>query len=256
MHFTLCVPARNEAANIQDAIKRLVLVLSNSGFDWRVVVAINGTTDNTIGQINEYRILNIEYREKIQVIECPEMGHESTKGAAIKQAAQWTKDQGLKTNDEAGIFGFIDADLSADPEVIPIMLRMITDGQADIVIGSRLVDTKTTNRGMLRTMSSQFFNLMSRIILGLTVQDAQCGLKVMDSKGLEVLRRCEENGWFLDIEFLAKAVQDGLRIAEMPVPWTEFRYAGRKSQVRMLKDGIGAIRAMWRIRTRRKRDHV
>lgn len=250
MLFTLCLPTRNEAANIQDALRRVVRALQelniqhttfnlpNAGIDWRIVVAINGTTDETLQRIEEF---NIQHpTSNIGVLSRPEAG----KGAAIRLAAQ---------NSQADIFGFIDADLSADPDMIEPMIKKILAGEADIVIGSRLIDTRTTNRGFLRTLSSQFFNLMTRLILGLEVKDAQCGLKVMNAKARDILKTCREDGWFLDIEFLAKAVQDGLKIVEVPVPWVEFRYAGRKSRLSMLKDGLGAIKAMWRIK--RKMSH-
>ncbi|MHB8831230.1 MAG: glycosyltransferase [Patescibacteria group bacterium] len=235
MMFDLCVPARNEGATIQDALRRLTKSLSDLGIDWQITVAINGTTDDTAQKV-------LEYGNRIMALERPEAG----KGAAIRLAAQ---------NSQADIFGFIDADLSADPDMIAPMVKKILDGQADVVIGSRLADTRTTNRSWLRTMSSQFFNLMSRLILGLKVKDAQCGLKVMNSRAKNVLVNCQEEGWFLDIEFLAKMAQDGFKVVEVPVPWIEFLYTMRQSQVRMFKDGLGAIKAMWRIR-RRLKNHV
>lgn len=253
MLFDLCIPARNEGATIQDALRRLVKSLGDLGIDWQITVAINGTTDDTLQRIEEFKIQNSSRqrripphitlmragKSKIQTLSCPETG----KGAAIRLAAQ---------NSQADIFGFIDADLSADPDMIAPMVRKILDGQADVVIGSRLADTRTTNRSWLRTLSSQLFNLMSRFMLGLKVKDAQCGLKVMNDKAKKVLASCQEKGWFLDIEFLARMAQDGFKVVEVPVPWIEFRYAMRQSQIRMFKDGWGALRAMFRIKRRLK----
>jgi glycosyltransferase involved in cell wall biosynthesis len=237
MLLDLCLPARNEGAIIQDALHRLVKALSDLEIDWVITVAVNGTTDDTVQQVDEFRIQNSKF--KISALACPQAG----KGAALQHAAQIS---------QAEIFGFIDVDLSADPEMIAPMVKIILEKKADIAIGSRLADTKTTNRGFFRTLSSQLFNLMSRVLLGLKVKDAQCGLKIMDSKAKDLLLKCQEKGWFLDIEFLAKAVQDGLTVTEIPVPWIEFRYAGRKSQVKMAKDGWEAIKAMLRIRRSNK----
>lgn len=239
MLLDLCLPARNEGAIIQDVLHRLVKALADVGCDWQITVVVNGTTDDTMRKIEEYRMADVENRNRIRAIERPTDG----KGAAIKDAAR---------NSQADLFGFIDSDLSADPEMISPMVSRLLRGESDLVIGSRLVNVKTTNRGFLRTLSSQFFNLMSRLILNLKVKDAQCGLKIMNSKAKDLLSKAREDGWFLDIEFLAKAVQDGLIIAEIPVPWIEFRYAGRKSQVNMVKDGWQAIKAMLRIRRSNK----
>lgn len=273
MHGVICLPARNESAHIQDAIRRLVRSLdderpsfsdiptasSENDIDWQVVVAVNGTTDDTLRKTEELRMSKDEYREKLVAMECPIAG----KGAAIKFVAKQTRcalggaDVNLVGDAEKGtaghesvLFGFIDADLSSDPDAIHDLARNIVHEGADIVIASRLVQTKTTNRGMARTLSSRIFNLFSHLILGLKVKDAQCGLKIMNSRGMEVLEACHEDGWFLDIEFLAKARQYGLRVVEVPVPWIEFRYPDRRSQVRHIRDGIGAIQAMLRIRRR------
>ncbi|MDD5438204.1 MAG: glycosyltransferase family 2 protein [Patescibacteria group bacterium] len=239
MLFDLCLPARNEGAIIQDVLRRLVKALNDISCDWRIIVAVNGTTDDTVQRIEEYRQMSPDHASRIVFIERPEPG----KGAAIKFAAQYS---------QADLFGFIDADLSADPEMIVPMANRLIRGGSDLVIGSRLINIKTTNRGFLRTLSSQFFNLMAHLILGVKVKDAQCGLKIMNSKAKNLLSKCREEGWFLDIEFLAKAVQDGLIVTEVPVPWIEFRYAGRKSQVNMVKDGWQAVKAMLRIKRSNK----
>ncbi len=146
------------------------------------------------------------------------------------------------------LFGFIDADLSADPDAIVGMVGRILEDKADIVIASRLLVTKTTNRSWMRTLSSKLFNFLADLFLNLKVADAQCGLKIMNAKGLKLIQSCQEEGWFLDIEFLAKARNAGLRIAEVPVPWLEFRYPNRSSQIHHLRDGIEAIRAIFRVR--------
>ena len=145
---------------------------------------------------------------------------ERGKGAALVCAARAS---------EAPLFVFIDADL---------------------VIGSRLISAEGINRSALRTFSSLVFNLLRRLILGISVADTQCGLKLMNERGRDILRECEETGWFVDMELLAKAERAGLVIIELPVAWEEFRYKGRVAKLNVVRDGIGAIGAMVRIRNR------
>jgi glycosyltransferase involved in cell wall biosynthesis len=237
----LIIPTRNEAPYIKDAIRRLSKSLSDLTIPWQITVADNGSSDGTQLAVNELRISNNELNDKVSVIECPIVGRVS-KGAAITHVAT-----ALDQNHEH-VFGFIDADLSADPDAIPAMVNRILEDKADIVIASRLLVTKTTNRSWIRTLSSKAFNLLADLMLHLNVEDAQCGLKIMNKKGLDIIKSCQEKGWFLDIEFLARARQDKLRIVEIPVPWIEFRYPERKSQIRHLKDGFGAFRAILRIK--------
>lgn len=263
----LVIPTRNEAPYIQSAIRRLVRSLAEIKDDWQIIVADNGSTDGTGNAVEQLRMTNDELRDKVRLLNCPKEG----KGAAILYSVNQlriTNDELRITNNQLPItntkddwdvgratcddsfFGFIDADLSADPDAIPGMLEKLLADEADLVIGSRLLNVKTTNRGWLRTVASKLFNGLTALMLGLKVKDAQCGLKLMNARGVAVLKQCQEPGWFLDIELLARARQQGLRILEVPVVWTEFRFPGRKSQIRHIQDGLEAIRAMWRVRRR------
>jgi glycosyltransferase involved in cell wall biosynthesis len=284
----LVIPAKNEAPFIAETIRRLSKSLADLTIPWQIIVADNGSTDGSVHAINELRNTNHELREKISVIKCPTVGKGAAIRFASKQTSnnallskrdnfielqpsasmkfgrfpttESTYDVrstnndagrlGRATCDDKSVFGFIDADLSADPDAIAGMVARLQDDKADIVIASRLLITKTTNRSWLRTLSSKLFNFITDLFLHLNVADVQCGLKIMNRRGVEILKSCQEDGWFLDIEFLARARQDNLRIVEIPVPWLEFRYPGRKSQIRHFQDGLEAIKAILRIRKR------
>ncbi len=228
--FIICIPARNEANHIRETVTRLARSLEQiKDVDWGIVVVENGPRDGTSEAIQALA------NPRLAVIRCEEPG----KGAAIKTAARQF---------ESDIFGFIDADLSADPDAIPGMVEQVAAGKADAVIGSRLLQMRTTNRGFLRTLSSLLFNLAAKLLLDLRVKDSQCGLKVMNAQTRKILCECIESGWFLDMEFLARLRKQGLEISEVPVPWLEFRYPDRKSQINTIKDGLASIFAMLRIR--------
>ncbi len=228
--FVICIPARNEAAHILETVGRLARSLEQlADVDWKIVVVENGPKDNTSGLIQGMS------DPRFEAIRCEEPG----KGAAIKAAAR---------RFESDVFGFIDADLSADPDAIPGMVGQVAAGKADAVIGSRLVQKRTTNRGALRTLSSILFNLAAKILLDLRVKDSQCGLKVMNARARMILSECRESGWFLDMEWIARLRKEGMTINEIPVPWLEFRYPDRKSQINTLRDGMASIFAMLRIR--------
>jgi glycosyltransferase involved in cell wall biosynthesis len=230
MTFDLCVPAHNEAEIIQESLERIAKALEESEIsEWRIVVSDSASTDNT------HEIVQSLQHPKIHTVRLEEKG----KGRAIVEASRYS---------ESHHFGFIDADLSADPSELVVLLAILLTDQADIVIGSRLLNTDIVKRGAMRSASSYAFNGFRRTILGIKVADSQCGLKVMNAKAREILRSCVETGWFLDIEFLAKAERANLRIVEVPVHWNENTFEGRQSKLRVLRDGIGAIAAMIRIR--------
>lgn len=236
MKLDLIIPAYNESLVIRDTIKTVYGVLSSlPDTEWSIIVADNGSTDGT-----KEKALKDEF-PNVSVLEVQGKG----KGLAIRTAA---------ISSSADVFGFIDADLSADPSSIPLFIEKIRSGEVDVVIGSRLLDTHTVHRGFWRTLTSKVFNLLRKGILGIDVVDSQCGLKFMNKKGVEVLRKCTEDTWFFDLEFLFLAQSKGLRILEVPVGWEEFRYEGRESKLNVLRDGISAIVAMFRIRAGMRRN--
>ncbi len=229
MRIELCIPAYNERPIIEQALRSILEVLPRES-SWNIVVADNASTDGTGDAV---RALNLP---GVSVHRVEEKG----KGAAIIAVARASS---------ADVFGFIDADLSADPTCIPELLQKLHEG-ADIAIGSRLLDTSKVERENFRTLTSQIFSFLRKIILGVRVSDTQCGLKFCNRRGLAQLVRCKEKGWFFDVEWLARSQANGLQIAEAPIKWTEHYFAGRASKLRVLRDGFGAIVAFVRIKSR------
>jgi len=228
MKIDLCIPAFNEEAIIAEVTRELSRVLSNiPETNFVITVANNKSTDHTALRARE--------TPGVCVLEVPIRG----KGAAVIAAARAST---------AEVFGFIDADLSADPRDISTLLAPLRSGEYDIAIGSRLVDTSVVKRESLRTFGSRMFNLLRKIALGISVQDTQCGLKFMNVRGKNVLALCKETGWFFDMEFLARAERANLSIIELPIRWDEHRFADRKSKLNLIRDGFATLGALLRIR--------
>lgn len=225
----LCIPAYNETDIIAESIHIVKSALSDLPYEWHITVADNGSTDGTKEAAEALQEPNV------RVLSIPERG----KGIALATAARASR---------AGFFGFIDADLSANPKAIGEFIHFIETGEADIVIGSRLINARSVQRGFLRSLSSRLFNALRRFLLDIPVADSQCGFKVMNVRGRELLAQCTEKGWFLDLEFLRRAEIAGLVIKEIPIEWTEQQFPGRKGKLNMITDGYGALFAILRIR--------
>ena len=230
MTLDLCIPTFNEADVIRPSILKLRDVLNRvPGLSWRILVADNGSTDSTA------EIVRMMEQPNVEVIVIPERG----KGRAVRIASRLSS---------ADLFGFIDADLSCDPNVIPAMLlELIT---SDVVTGSRLLDPKTVRRGTLRTLSSRAFNVACEQILKIPVRDVQCGMKVMNARARAILAEGKEDGWFFDAEFLAASASRGLKIKELPVAWDEFPYPNRTSKLSMGTGALQVLPALLRIKKR------
>lgn len=217
----ICIPAYNEADVIEETVREVAQVLSMAGVPmWRITVADNGSNDGTAAVVEAVAHPNVH------VLHVSGRG----KGRAIRECAG---------RSQADVFGFIDADLSAAPEHIPEFLAELDKG-AHLVIGSRLKDVRTVDRSAVRTFSSRMFNWYAERMLGLGVQDTQCGLKLMNSEVRALCAASTEETWFLDLELLLLARLHGHVVSELPVQWQECRYSGRKSKLSMVQDGLQA----------------
>src|SRR3989344_1159508 len=155
MRIELCIPAFNEERVIAEAARAVLRVLRRLGKEVAVTVVDNASTDGTADIAKGI--------EGVSVVSIPVRG----KGAAVIAAAR---------RSEADMFGFLDADLSVDPEEIPALLPLLERSECDIVIGSRLIDGGIVNRGKFRTFSSRVFNMIRKMLVGGGGKDTQGGL--------------------------------------------------------------------------------
>ncbi len=235
MKLDLAMPAYNEAPIIARAAGIVSATLGAiPNLTWHLTVVDNASTDGTA------QVVAALGDPHVSALSIPTKG----KGAAVVAAA---------CASEGEVFGFIDADLSADPHHIAEFLEILERDEADVVIGSRLSRGARVDRGWVRTFSSRLFNTLRHMLLGVQVEDSQCGLKLTNARGKEELRACSETGWFFDVEWLSRLERKGLRINEVPITWKEELFTGREAKLRVLTDGAEAIIAFFRIRSRLSR---
>lgn len=231
----ICVPAYNEAGCIEPTIRALLAGAdTRSGVEVRIIVADNGSTDGT----GDKALRAGDTRVSLVHIE------EKGKGAAIRAVAAISS---------AETFAFIDADLSASPDELFRLCEILNETGPDIVVGSRLILKEKVHRSLWRSFTSRIFSLIAAIFLPVGIEDSQCGLKIMNTRGREVLKTCRETGWFLDREFLFRSRRLGLSIVEVPIVWEEFRYPGRVPKLNVWRDGVLSVFAIVRTRFRFER---
>jgi glycosyltransferase involved in cell wall biosynthesis len=142
---------------------------------------------------------------------------------------------------------FSDADLSAPIEELPRLLDAAADQRADVVIGSRAIDRSLIGKHQPRFRESGgiLFNVMVRLLLGLNIQDTQCGFKLFRrERVVEIFRQQTTPGFGFDPEVLFLAARRNLKIAEIPVRWNH----AEGSKIRFLRDGVKMFLDLVRIR--------
>jgi glycosyltransferase involved in cell wall biosynthesis len=108
----------------------------------------------------------------------------------------------------------LDADGQWDPAEIPTVLQPIVDGEADLVLGSRVLGHAETD-DIVRHAGVRVFSLLVRVLTGVTVTDTSSGLRAMLSE-VGVTARQEEPQ-YQSSELLLSALSRGYRVTERPI---------------------------------------
>jgi glycosyltransferase involved in cell wall biosynthesis len=196
----LVIPAYNEADVIGETLLRLPL-----GIFAQVVVADNGSTDETCVQAEKAGARVVSTREK---------GY----GAACLRALEEAPDE--------AILVFLQADGSEDAAEAGHLVGPIERGEADLVIGSRVLGNAAP--GALRS-HQRFGNWLATRLLNLFWGAKATDLGPFRAIRAGVLRnlgmRDRNYGW--TIEMQVKAAQQRLRVVEVPVSYG-LRQAGEE----------------------------
>lgn len=222
------VPVYNEARILAGSVRTIVEYLTQGcPCNWRVVIADNGSTDETPGVMRDLA----RHDARIRALRIEARG----RGIALKRA--WAAS-------DAAIHVYMDADLSSGLHALAPLLDRITEGY-DIAVGSRHAPDAVLTRGLKRDVLSRAYNLFLRSLFRTALTDVQCGFKAVSHRVVtDLVPLVQSDGWFFDSELLLLAERAGYRIAEVPVQWVE----GRDSRVRILPTVTEYLAEAWRLR--------
>jgi len=204
------MPTYQEAETITtalDAVLRAAL-----GVD--VLVVDDSSPDGTADLVRSHPA----YGSAVQLLVRPD---KNGLGAAYRAGFAWA------LNEDYHQIAQMDADLSHPAERLPALFEALAG--ADIAVGSRYVrGGGVSNWGLHRRLLSRGGNVYVRAVLGTGVRDNTAGFKAFRRDALlaiEVLAS-ESSGYAFQIENTWRAHRRGLRIAEVPITFTD-RTAGK-----------------------------
>jgi glycosyltransferase involved in cell wall biosynthesis len=227
---SLVIPVYNEQERITATLIEVFEYLGSRPESWELIVVDDGSTDQTVdivkqacSRISSFRLLRNEKN--------------SGKGFSVRR--------GLLTATGDLLF-FSDADLSSPISELTRLLEPLCE-DADIVIGSRALRPEwiSPSQSALRQAAGRSFNRVLRLITGLPFRDTQCGFKgFRRAAARAILPLLTISGYAFDVELLYLARKFGYRSLEVPVHWGHMG----GSKVRVLRDGIGMLTDLLRIR--------
>ena len=229
LSVSVVVPARNEAGNIENVVKRL----PRMGPDDELIFVEGHSTDGTWEAI---QAAQAKYGGNMS-IKCVQQDG-SGKGDAVR------KGFGLASKD---ILMILDADLTVPPENLPFFYRAIKDGKGEFINGSRLVyPMEERSMQFLNIVANRFFATAFSYVLGQRFKDTLCGTKAIlreDYKRL-VANRSYFGDFdpFGDFDLIFGAALLCLKIVEVPVKYHERTYG--VTNIRRWKHGTMLFRML------------
>jgi len=151
------------------------------------------------------------------------------KGATLRTLFEASLKIGAKT------IVTIDADGQHDPKEIPVVIRPLLEGIADVSIGARLHDKN--NVPAIRQFGNRFLTLLTNIGSNQKVNDTQSGFRAYSRKALEKIVVREE-GMGADSQILIDANKNNLRITESLVSVNYGEGGSKRSPLRHFSNVI------------------
>jgi hypothetical protein len=130
----------------------------------------------------------------------------------------------------------VDGDGTYPAERVHELLRPVLDGEADMVVGSRLHAGSESRFKLLNLLGNRAFRLLLNALFRVRVTDLLSGYRAMNRrlvKGLPFFSR----GFESETELTVKALAHGFRVVEVPVNLVE-RPEGSYSKINILRDGL------------------
>jgi len=230
--LSVVIPTYNEEPRIAETLAKVTEYLAAQDYEWEVVVADDGSTDNTaqlVGQV---------------IVE-----HPSVRILRLRHGGKgWAMKNGMLTAE--GQYRLLcDADLSVPIQQVERLLPP-AGPDSDIVLGSREAPgAKRYDEPVRRHFMGRLFNLFVSKLAVSGFADSQCGFKCFRGEAAQDLfPRLTIDGFAFDVELLHLARKLGRSYSEVGVDW----YYRSQSKVRPVQDSLTMTVDLLKIRWRHR----
>jgi SAM-dependent methyltransferase len=207
---SVIVPARNEAGNIEDILRRV----PELGCRTELVFVEGHSTDNTYETIE--KLIEKSDARNCRLFRQPGKG----KGDAVR----------LGFNEATGdILMILDADMTVPPEDLKRFYNAIRGGRGEFINGVRLVyPLEDQAMRFFNILGNKFFSLAFSWLLGQPIKDTLCGTKVLWKRDYEAIAQNRDYFGnfdpFGDYDLLFGAARLNHKIVEIPIRYRSRTY--------------------------------
>ena len=222
--LSVVIPVYNEESSIAEVVRKLLVVPHLL----EIIIVDDCSTDRTF----EIARSLSQNDSRVRVAQ---QQKNSGKTAALRAGFALT---------QGDIVIVQDADLEYDPSEIPLVIRPILEGHADVVFGSRfLVRRATRVLYFYHYLANKFLTFTSNLFTNLNMTDIETGYKAFRG---DIIRNMVivSSGFGFEVEATAKVAKLGCPIYEVPISYYGRTYEeGKKIGV---MDGLLALWLVFR----------
>lgn len=201
-HFlSVIIPTFKQEKTIVKNLQRNEVILREIGYNYEIIVVIDGIVDDTLSRIRRLGLSNLK-----------------TIAYKKNQGKTWALRLGLsKASGDWAMF--IDAGDEIDPGGISILLAYMDWYNADIIVGSKRHPDSQVVYPLSRKILSYSYYFLVKLLFGIKVRDTQAGIKIFKKKALKkILPKLVEKKFAGDLEMLVVADSTGFKkIFEAPI---------------------------------------
>jgi glycosyltransferase involved in cell wall biosynthesis len=212
---TIVIPCLDEAATIEECVRRASAALARLDRPGEVLVVDNGSTDGSA---------ELARAAGARVVDEPRRGYGSAYLAGFAAA-------------DGDYLVMVDADLTYDFDEIPRFVEQLDAGY-ELVIGNRLGGVQPGAMGLLSRIGNPILSGLLNALYRTPVKDAHCGLRAL-RRGVLPTLALNSTGMEFASEMVIRAVRSNLQIRELPI---ELHVRGGESKLSPFRDGWRHLR--------------
>lgn len=232
--MSVVIPVYNEAAIVRQAVEDLSRKLQALGWDFEIVLAENGSRDDTQEVLRQMAHQDPRVRWFHE--------DEPNYGRALKRGI-------LEARGRVVVCDEIDL---CDAGFYQRALPLLAEG-ADLVVGSKAMRGANDERPLIRRVATRTINVLLRVTTGFRGTDTH-GLKAFVRDRLEpVVRACVVERDLFASELVIRAQRMGRDIREIPIALREKRPPSVQLLRRVPRVLRGLLQLGWTIRVRHRR---
>jgi dolichol-phosphate mannosyltransferase len=190
MDYCVVIPAKNEGTNIGAILEDLKKITPN------ILVVDGHSTDDTVSVVREARVRFVQDNKK-------------SKGDALQVGVSETTGE---------IIVFMDADGSHEVSDIPRLIKPITDDEADMVIGSRILGGSDELHGtfnkFIRNTGNNFLAVLVNKKWKTELSDIENGFRAIKRTVFNDLG-LKSKGFTIEQEMVLKCLKKNYRVVEI-----------------------------------------